>query len=60
MNLRDELEKLYLPHMVCDDCWFSCPKSGDGNYCGDAPADRCNCGADEHNAILDRVLEANP
>lgn len=59
MYLRDELEKLRLPHLVVDgDCWFSCPKSGE--CCNEESKDVCTCGADEHNAMLDRILVANP
>ena len=38
-------------HDVCDDCWYSCPKSED--YCGDASKDECRCGMDEENASID-------
>jgi len=59
MNLREKLEELRRPHYVCDDCWYSCPKSGE-EYCGNENPDRCTCGADEHNSIIDEILLANP
>lgn len=59
MNLREKLEKLRRSHDVCEDCWYSCPKSGE--CCNEAlPKDYCNCGADEYNKILDEILLANP
>lgn len=36
---------------------YSCPKSSEG-CCNEAAGDECNCGADEHNAIVDRVAAA--
>jgi hypothetical protein len=59
MNLREKMELLRQSHYVCDDCWYSCPKSG--QCCNDtSPHDYCNCGADRHNAIIDEILLANP
>lgn len=53
-------EKLRREHLVVDeDCYYSCPKSG--QCCNEnKPEDRCECGADRHNANLEdllRVLE---
>jgi dCMP deaminase len=54
-----ELEKLRREHLSThfsiDDCWYSCPKSPYGCY-DDSVGTACNCGADEHNAILDRLI----
>lgn len=58
MKLREKLELLRLKHYVCDDCWYSCPKSGE--CCNNEPKDYCNCGADSHNAVIDEILTANP
>ena len=58
MNLKEKLEQLRLSHRTCEDPWYSCPKSGD--CCNDNAADECDCGADEHNKILDEILAANP
>ena len=45
------------PHDICDDCWYSCPKSGD--CCNDfVDKDECRCGADEDNASLDAHANA--
>lgn len=42
-------------HYECDDCWYSCPKSG--QCCNDNEKDgECNCGTDYRNAIIDKVL----
>jgi predicted nucleic acid-binding Zn-ribbon protein len=51
MNLKE----LYRKHYECNDCWYSCPKSGE--CCNDElPKDECNCGADEHNKKIDELL----
>lgn len=43
-------------HVVIDDCWYSCPASGD--CCDDRETDgECNCGADRHNAQLQALLD---
>lgn len=51
-----ELEKLRQNHLTVDeDCWYSCPKSED--YCNTSQRSvECNCGADEHNKILDGII----
>ena len=55
-RLRAALEAARRPHYVCEDCWYSCPKSG---YCcnDETPPNKCNCGADEHNAKIDEALK---
>ena len=57
MRLLMALEKLRRTHYQCEDCWYSCPKAGE-EYCGDRErdGDACNCGADEHNMILDSII----
>lgn len=44
-------------HLVLEeDCWYSCPKSGQS--CNDdADSSSCTCGADYHNAAIDRTLK---
>ncbi len=54
-NVVDMLDELRLPHSTCDDCWYSCPKSEDG-CCNDDVGTECNCGADEHNSIIDKLI----
>lgn len=53
------VKQLRRKHYVADDCWYSCPfavnEYGDSAYCGNYP-DRCDCGVDEHNKIVDEVL----
>jgi hypothetical protein len=56
MDVLAELEKLRMNHNYCEDCWYSCPKAEDG-CCDDTQGDNCNCGADEHNAILDSIIK---
>lgn len=55
---RDELlsvlNKLRIDHYQCEDGYYSCPKSGD---CPNSnPNDDCNCGADDHNAVIDATI----
>ena len=51
LRLRAALEAAKLPHYVCMDCYYSCPKSGE--CCNDYADDECDCGADAHNAKID-------
>lgn len=55
-KLRAALEASRIPHHICDDSWFSCPKSDDGEP--DKQCE-CNCGADAHNARIDAALEVS-
>lgn len=43
-------------HYYCEDSWYSCPKETDG-CANDAMGDECNCGADEHNAKVDALMQ---
>jgi hypothetical protein len=54
------LDALKLPHLIVEgDCWFSCPaaryEDGRRACCNDNAGDRCNCGADEHNARVEEL-----
>ena len=40
---------------VDEDNWYSCPKAPDGCL-NDAAGTECNCGADEHNAEVDKLV----
>lgn len=53
-RLRTALESLRRKHYVCDDCWYSCPQSGES--CNGSPDKRCSCGAEAANAIIDKAL----
>jgi len=57
MDIMAELEKLRRTHLVVEeDCWYSCPKSGE--CCNSVQNEtNCNCGADEHNEILDGIIK---
>ncbi len=55
---KEWLDSLRLAHHKSDDCWYSCPKSGES--CNDEEGDGCNCGADEHNARIDAILASAP
>lgn len=59
-ELIELVNKLRRQHYVClEDCWFSCPLAtyddGESAYCGESAG--CNCGADEHNRIVDEVIK---
>ena len=43
-------------HRECEDCWYSCPKS-EGCCNDDEPSDKCDCGMDRQNAIIDTALK---
>ena len=56
MTLLEKLNKLRRSHADIDDTWYSCPKSGN---CSREMVNMyiCGCGADEHNKLLDEVIE---
>lgn len=55
VHLLASLELLRRRHDECEDCWYSCPKSGE--CCNDdLDPEKCNCGADRHNERLDEVI----
>lgn len=54
--LIDGLNRLRRQHLYVEDCWYSCPKSGEGCCDDGEPKDVCNCGADAHNALVDDLL----
>jgi hypothetical protein len=62
-KLREALGKLRQEHLIMEDCWYSCPLAkdeyGEWECCRDIEdKDReCDCGADEHNAIIDEALK---
>jgi hypothetical protein len=51
----DELENNRRTHHYCEDPWYSCPKHEDG-CANEAEGDKCNCGADEANAEIDKAI----
>ena len=56
-RLRKALEGLRSDqHMVVEDCWYSCPKSGE--CCDPQAGDDCWCGVDARNAVIDAALGA--
>lgn len=51
-----KLESLRRSHYVCEDCWYSCPASGECCRDYDETRTECDCGADEHNAQVDEAI----
>lgn len=49
-GLRAALVAAKREHWVCEDTYYSCEKLR-------RPAEECDCGADEHNAAIERALE---
>jgi len=57
-RLRELLVASKRSHYVCEDCWYSCPKSGE--CCNEfRKQDECDCGADEWNAKVDTALSTS-
>jgi len=51
------IELAHREHYSCDeDCFYSCPKSAEG-CCNEKRGKECVCGADEHNAEVDKIAE---
>lgn len=60
----DEIERLRagllaakIPHLYVEDTWYACPKNPEGCSNEGVPKDECDCGADAHNAAIDKLLE---
>ena len=49
------LAPLRQSHAYCEDSWYSCPLQEDG--CADDSQHGCTCGADAHNAALDKAAQ---
>ena len=54
MQLNKLKELALRGHYYCDDGFYSCPLADD--YCGNAEVIECKCGADEHNAEVEKVF----
>jgi hypothetical protein len=44
-------------HYYCVDSWYSCPKAEDGCANDDYDENECSCGADEHNAKIEKLIK---
>lgn len=55
-ELKILLESLRRPHLEIEDCWYSCPLSGE--CCNYELEDSCNCGATAHNEKIDKAIVA--
>jgi hypothetical protein len=55
--MLEALKKSIRKHYSCEDDWYSCPKSEYG-CANDLAVDDCNCGADEWNNYVDKIIEA--
>lgn len=51
-----QAQALKRSHRMVDDCWYSCPKSAEG-CCDDSQGDECNCGTDDYNKRIDRLIQ---
>jgi hypothetical protein len=57
-NIIDLLVELEMKHSVCEDSWYSCPKSGENYYTdGHRNNTQCDCGADENNEKLRIIIK---
>ncbi len=56
-ELRAALVAAKVGHIDCEDSYYSCWKAdGSGPVRSCKGLSKCNCGADEHNAAIDAVL----
>lgn len=55
-DVMEALKKLKRSHLVVEDGWYSCPKSGE--CLNDNAGTECNCGDDGHNAKIDEIVAA--
>lgn len=54
-RLEWALSKLGVGHDQCEDCWYSCPASGE--CCRDNNDGICDCGSDDHNKFIADTLK---
>lgn len=55
-KIIDMINSLRIKHLSCEDSFYSCPKSEYGTWRDDADPNICECGADDHNSIVDELL----
>jgi len=57
-EIIDFLEESRREHYYCEDCFYTCPLHPEELEYSSWHDDnkKCNCGADEYNAKLDRIL----
>lgn len=53
-SLEERINEFKTAHYESEDCWYSCPKSGE--CCKDNDEDECNCGADRQNSVVNECL----
>jgi len=62
-NLLGLIRDLKIPHHVSEDCWHTCPAvnlnpNAEGDWCcRESAGTNCECGADKHNAKVDKLIE---
>jgi hypothetical protein len=56
-KLEALIDKAKRAHFSCEDRYYSCPKSVDGCSNEGYEEDECNCGADEHSASVDVLVD---
>ena len=54
-TLIEKLEALKQEHDTCEDCWYSCPMSGE--CCRDTIDALCTCGAQSINEKIEELIE---
>jgi len=55
-SLLNKLKELaHKEHYHCEDGFYSCPMAED--FCGISDDFECDCGANEHNAEVERIFE---
>ncbi len=57
-SLEQLAEELAGAHLVVDDCWYSCPKSGECCNSHESEGGECNCGRDNRRAAILSALHA--
>lgn len=55
-HIVQQINRLRVPHYICEDPWFSCPKSEEGCANDNAP-DECTCIAEEHEQRVVALLQ---
>lgn len=56
-TLIDKMLRLKVTHYYCEDGWYSCPMEPEEGCHNEDEPKVCNCGADEHNKLVDEVVQ---
>lgn len=57
-NIINLAEQAMQSHYTCEDAWYNCPLSEEGSLNEFKTNGQCDCGADEHNAKVQLLIDS--